>query len=1095
MLLFGLTAVAKPVDQAAARQVATNFWNAHRDKGVAAVNSPMTLIGSEFDAFYIFANGTQGFVIVAADDCVQPVLAYSFSNPASENINPEVRYWLSTYQQQIDWMRNNGIVNPDAAKSWQLYGAATQGDPMPLTAVAPMLTTSWDQSPYYNNLCPYDNVEHERTVTGCVATAMAQVMKYWNHPSQGTGSHSYVEDDYGTLSVNFGATTYQWSQMPNSLTGSSSTAQVNAVATLMYHCGVAIEMNYGVEASGAQMTNYGYSYSQIPSTQDALHLFFGYTDSIEALYRDDNSMTDAVWKNYIKNEIDASRPVLYSGFDSTGGHCFVCDGYNTAETQFHFNWGWSGYYNGYYSLNDLSLGGGGTGTTATYSFNLSQQILINVHPAGNSGGVVEPDPMCLISSFPYTENFDDTSTYGCLRLLNVNGDNVTWGIIDSFGTNYSHAAFIQYAVQADDYLILPGIVTPGNYSLSWKARAYQSNYPETYQVLAGDSLIFSETLSATALTTRNATFSVAAGDTVNVMFRYISDDMYAFFLDDITIDTVAVTPPDPPTPPTPEDVCLITSFPYTENFDDTSTYSCLQLLNANGDNITWGIIDSFGTNYSHAAFIQYAVQADDYLILPGIVTPGNYNLSWKARAYQSNYPESYQVLAGDNLIFSETLSATTLTTRNATFTVTAGDTVNVMFRYISDDMYAFFLDDITIDTAAVTPPDPPTPPTPEDVCLITSFPYTENFDDTSTYSCLHFYNANGDNITWGIIDSFGTAYSHAAFIQYAVQADDYLILPGIVTPGNYSLSWKARAYQSNYPETYQVLAGDSLIFSETLSATALTTRNATFSVAAGDTVNVMFRYISDDMYAFFLDDITITTSTPNPPSPTQYTLTVVSNNDAWGTVSGGGTYNQGATVTISATANSGYHFVQWNDGSTQNPRTVTVTANATYVATFEANGPNPPTQYTLTVLSNNDAYGTVSGGGTYNEGAVVTISAVANNGYHFVRWNDGSTQNPRTVTVTANATYVATFEANVGIDDASLAQVNLYPNPATDKVTLSGLAQQARIDLIDATGRTLATWTSVGEHTTLDISRLSRGNYFLRITDATGIIVRKMTVK
>ena len=934
MLLIGLTAVAKPVDQAAARQVATNFWNAHRDKGVAAVNSPMTLIGSEFNAFYIFANGTQGFVIVAADDCVQPVLAYSFSNPASENINPEVRYWLSTYQQQIDWMRNNGIVNPDAAKSWQLYGTTTQGDPMPLTAVAPMLTTSWDQSPYYNNLCPYDNVEHERAVTGCVATAMAQVMKYWNHPSQGNGSHSYAEDDYGTLSANFGATTYQWSQMPNSLTGSSSTAQVNAVATLMYHCGVAIEMNYGVEASGAQMTNYGYSYSQIPSTQDALHLFFGYTDSIEALYRDDNSMTDAVWKNYIKNEIDASRPVLYSGFDSTGGHCFVCDGYNTAETQFHFNWGWSGYFNGYYSLNDLSLGGGGTGTTATYSFNLSQQILINVHPAGNGGSVVEPDPMCLISSFPYTENFDDTSTYGCLRLLNVNGDNITWGIIDSFGTNYSHAAFIQYAVQADDYLVLPGIVTPGNYSLSWKARAYQSNYPESYQVLAGDSLIFSETLSATALTTRNATFSVAAGDTVCIMFRYISDDMYAFFLDDITIDTAAVTPPDPPTPPTPEDVCLITSFPYTENFDDTSTYSCLRLLNA-----------------------------------------------------------------------------------------------------------------------------------------------------------------NGDNITWGVIDSFGTAYSHAAFIQYAVQADDYLILPGIVTPGNYSLSWKARAYQSNYPETYQVLAGDSLIFSETLSTTTLTTRNATFSVAAGDTVNIMFRYISDDMYAFFLDDITINTSTPNPPSPTQYTLTVVSNNDAWGTVSGGGTYNQGATVTIRATANSGYHFVQWNDGNTQNPRTVTVNANATYVATFEANSPNPPTQYTLTVLSNNDAYGTVSGGGTYNEGAVVTISAVANNGYHFVRWNDGSTQNPRTVTVTANATYVATFEANVGIDDASLAQVNLYPNPATDKVTLSGLAQQARIDLIDATGRTLATWTSVGEHTTLDISRLSRGNYFLRITDATGIIVRKMTVK
>ena len=127
---------------------------------------------------------------------------------------------------------------------------------------------------------------------------------------------------------------------------------------------------------------------------------------------------------------------------------------------------------------------------------------------------------------------------------------------------------------------------------------------------------------------------------------------------------------------------------------------------------------------------------------------------------------------------------------------------------------------------------------------------------------LYRHDANGDGQSWAIIDSFGTNYSHAAYIMYAVQADDYLILPGITTPGNYTITWKARAYRNNYPESYQVYAGNTMIFSETISATNLTSRSATFTVAAGDTVNPKFRYISDDMYAFFIDDVTISNTPP-----------------------------------------------------------------------------------------------------------------------------------------------------------------------------------------------------------------------------------------
>ena len=146
----------------------------------------------------------------------------------------------------------------------------------------------------------------------------------------------------------------------------------------------------------------------------------------------------------------------------------------------------------------------------------------------------------------------------------------------------------------------------------------------------------------------------------------------------------------------------------------------------------------------------------------------------------------------------------------------------------------------------------------------------------------------------------------------------------------------------------------------------------------------------------------------NENCPT-YTVTVVSANSNMGTVSGGGTYNEGASVTITATPNSGYRFVRWQDNNTQNPRTVTVTSNATYTAYFEV---IPPTQYTITVNSNNSSWGTVSGGGTYNSGATATLTATPNSGYRFVRWNDNNTQNPRTVTVTSNATYTAYFEAN-----------------------------------------------------------------------------------
>ena len=174
----------------------------------------------------------------------------------------------------------------------------------------------------------------------------------------------------------------------------------------------------------------------------------------------------------------------------------------------------------------------------------------------------------------------------------------------------------------------------------------------------------------------------------------------------------------------------------------------------------------------------------------------------------------------------------------------------------------------------------------------------------------------------------------------------------------------------------------------------------------------------------------------------QYQLTVVPDNAQHGTASGSGTYNYGQQVSISATANTGYYFTQWNDGNTQNPRTVTVTGAATYTAQFGTES------YAVEVLVNNNAYGTPNGSGTYNYGQQVNISATANTGYHFVRWNDGNLQNPRTITVTGNASYTAILEAEsytiTAVPDAvthgSVTGGGSYPYGSTATLTVTAYA-------------------------------------------------------
>ncbi len=367
--VLATVAVAKPVDPSRAIQVAQRY--------LATADLTATPLGS----IYLVAPADgEGFVLVSADDCMRPVLAYSrVGRFRTDNIPANIQSWLDGYRMEIESCVAAGIT--PSAQVQAEWASAVHPRRSAGPAVDPLLTTKWDQDGFYNKRCPYDFQRSENCLTGCAATAMAQLMKYWNHPTTGRGSYSYTQSPFGTISADFGNTTYQWDSMPERLTRTSDSAAVEAVALLMYHAGVSVRMNYGVDGSGAALITYGIP--NRPSAEHALRTYFRYNPMLRGETK--SSYSDAEWDDMIYYEVSHRRPVLYGGFDSQGGHAFVLDGYD-GYGMYHVNWGWGGYCDGYYTIDSLSPGAGGAGGNATYTFNEGNIALIGVEPSVLSNG-------------------------------------------------------------------------------------------------------------------------------------------------------------------------------------------------------------------------------------------------------------------------------------------------------------------------------------------------------------------------------------------------------------------------------------------------------------------------------------------------------------------------------------------------------------------------------------------------------------------------------------------------------------------------------------------------------------------------------------
>lgn len=321
------------------------------------------------DTLYYVFSADNGFAVVSADRRTQPLLAFSDEQAFSvEDMAPAAQMWLDHYADQLAELRALPYRPEDAHPAW----STARGELRPEAAIAPFLRSNWGQGSEYNYYCPKDiKGEGGRVVTGCVATAMAQLMYHFRFPETGTGTYSYTDEHYGVQSADYGNTTYDFSAMCDKATSVNT-----AISTLMYHCGVGVDMVYGPDGSG--MYNH--------SAANVLKNYFKFSPDTHYEFRDSTVLD---WDSLIVSHLERTIPLYYAGWSvpDINGHAFICDGYQRVDSAnyYHFNFGWDGNSNGYFYTNALNVG--------SSHFNLAQELIVNAYPDTAQYAYPVPQPL------------------------------------------------------------------------------------------------------------------------------------------------------------------------------------------------------------------------------------------------------------------------------------------------------------------------------------------------------------------------------------------------------------------------------------------------------------------------------------------------------------------------------------------------------------------------------------------------------------------------------------------------------------------------------------------------------------------------------
>lgn len=351
-VVFGLSVYAKEIPREVASQVAAEFL--HQYTGETVTTSSRIVANGNPVTDYVVFFGEKGWVWVAGDDQVKPVLAYGTKANFSDDLMSQYpfRSFFKGIQRDIAVIieKNEGVVHPE-------WASLEKGQRLKSTmaTVEPFIPAKFNQDRGWNDMCPVDAAgSGGHAYAGCVAVAMAQAMSVYKYPIEGVDRSSYTHEQYGNLTADYGSTTYNWADMKM-----ASADEYNAL--LLYHCGVSVEMGYGADGSGA--------YTQ--DVPNAMRKYFNYASSTRNLSR--ANYEDDEWNAILRAELDAGRPILYSGNgdDGQSGHAFNFDGYK--GDYFHVNWGYSGSMNGYFTVDNLMVG------ESSYAFN--SDAVIGIVPA------------------------------------------------------------------------------------------------------------------------------------------------------------------------------------------------------------------------------------------------------------------------------------------------------------------------------------------------------------------------------------------------------------------------------------------------------------------------------------------------------------------------------------------------------------------------------------------------------------------------------------------------------------------------------------------------------------------------------------------
>ena len=893
-----------------------------------------------YDNFYIFT-AENSFVIVSADDRATPILAYSNEFPfVVDNMPENISYWMTMLNDEIQYAIDNNIEASDKIRSdWNNLRKGIKPSPKNRASVAPLVKTHWDQDAPYNNMCPGGSY------TGCGATAMAQVMKYWEWPRKGEGSYYYHENDYGTLSVNFANTMYDWDNMVDMPTTSSTLVQQNAVATLMYHCGVSIDMDYSPEGSGAIPSDVIY----------ALKTYFDYDYNITDAYR--NYYTDEQWIELLKYEINMGQPVLYSGWDIYGGgHGFICDGYDNNDN-FHFNWGWSGYCDGYYAIGALSPGSGGAGSGSGI-YNEDNYVILGVKPNAASINppaivVAEADGNDVTVSWHETAmswSFND-GTEGWTT-INANNDNHTWyhsseaanhqtqPLESHSGTGHMMSeSFCNASVSAitpDDYLVSPQkIAVKDGTIFSFYACSQDANYAAEHfgvavstdsNTSASDFTTISEWVIAsnnksvdrdaraqTVWKRYDVDLSSYAGEDVWIAIRHFNcNDQFVLLVDDITVSETSSS----------------------KNAHHYKVYRNGFVIN---DNVTANSFTDqnlpFGTYTYH---VRSVMSNGDYSALSD---PAEATITYEG-------PIPTDLTATQQGLNSVKLTWNAPVSQNSTLKYGDGQYLGSIGYGNSSDFYWGQRY------------------TPEQLSeyvgmAITSFQaYIDNsasytlliFKETSSGSPQQIYSntfSHNGEATWKTINLNTPLVIDYTNNILVVLHTTNLSYPACITDCEGS-SPNACLYSSdgvsfiNYDETkswmFKTNITDGTYTYNVYRDGAQIVSNHTQKNYTDQNLNYgTYQYtVSTNYYGGISnhsDPVTITVVEPE-----EYNVTLSVNPDNAGSVIGEGSYSEGTSVSVTATSNTGYIFQKWTENgsqvSTNSTYTFNITANRNLVANF-----------------------------------------------------------------------------------------------------------------------------------------------------------------